>query len=548
MAGLTSLARDASALLDPEAEKRPNGGISLGRPQTAELEEVSLYHRVGRLLLASAAHAGRYKTATAAAEVFRMVMEKAPDDPSLHNGLGAALMECARLESEAVALASLREAMQAFQAASALVSQQVAPPAARLRYQTNLATVLWMLGERTNNADDARKSVEILREVSSELTDSSPHWTHVQDNLGNALMTLGQADDAIDAYETALVSQRVSLDRGRSLSNLGTAYASQGRFVEACRSYRQALICQPPDQAPLAWARTQHNLGSALLQEAVERKRPRLVGKQLRQAIEAFEAAREPRRCLGSLFDWGITTANLASAHIGIGVHDYTQAVRPDRRAGADHVRRGIALYKEALPELAAADQNKTFENIAVALQILEKISDGGREADELRDHRVALVSLAAQYGQRALFDTVPIEPFEPDLVGKAPKVRWSAAAATLSVGLAWPTETYAQAHKMRRENIVEFLTRVWLPFIKAGAVDLRLLRETDPSAAKGLDNFTQKIDPATGQRRRLPPHLQIPTKKELNDRLAESLPSPGDRPARLDWALRARARRMKSK
>jgi tetratricopeptide (TPR) repeat protein len=451
----------------------------------------------------------------AAAEVFRTALDKAAADPSLHNGLGAALVECARLESDAEALASLRQAMQAFQAAAALASRQAAPPAARLRYRTNLATVLWMLAERTNDADDAGKAVDILRQVSSELTESSPHWPHVQDNLGNALMTLGQADEAIPAYQAALASRLVALDRGRSLGNLGTAYASLGRTAEACRIYRQALMLQPKDQAPLAWARTQHNLGSALLQDAIARKKTQSVGKPLRQAIEAFEAARELRRRLGSRFDWGITTANLASAHISIGVHVSARTARPDRRAGADHVRRGIALYNEALPELGAADRNKTVENLAVAVDILDRISDGG-------------------------------EP--PKAGGVGGRAGAGGAAATPPAGLAWPTETYAQARKMRRETIVAFLTRVWLPFIEAGVVDLRLLRQRDPSAAKGIDNFRRTIDPATGQRRRLPPHLRIPTKKELNDRLAESLPSPGDRPARLDWALRARKRRAMGK
>jgi hypothetical protein len=64
----------------------------------------------------------------------------------------------------------------------------------------------------------------------------------------------------------------------------------------------------------------------------------------------------------------------------------------------------------------------------------------------------------------------------------------------------------YAQAHKARGENIVQFLSRVWLKLIQAGIVDLRIPRAKDPSAA--------------------------------------SIHDPGDRPARLDWALRSRAHR----
>ena len=118
----------------------------------------------------------------------------------------------------------------------------------------------------------------------------------------------------------------------------------------------------------------------------------------------------------------------------------------------------------------------------------------------------------------------------------------------SLPAGLQWPGEVYAQASKERGENIVQFLTRVWQPLIQAGAVDLRTLRARDPSAAKAVDNYQQRRDPATGLRCRLPPELHIPTKREVNDRLAAGIAHAGDRPARLDWALRSRARRDRLK
>jgi hypothetical protein len=83
---------------------------------------------------------------------------------------------------------------------------------------------------------------------------------------------------------------------------------------------------------------------------------------------------------------------------------------------------------------------------------------------------------------------------------------------------------------------------------IRTGRVDLRTLRTQDPSAAKAVDNFQQRRDPVTGLRSRLPPELDIPTKREVNDRLAAGIARPGDRPARLDWALRSRARRARLK
>ena len=163
-------------------------------------------------------------------------------------------------------------------------------------------------------------------------------------------------------------------------------------------------------------------------------------------------------------------------------------------------IRRAVQLYGEASPDLTASDRDKTERNAALAREILGRVSKG------------------------------------------------AAKLPPLPVGMAWPNETYAEAHRRRREGIVQFLERVWQPLVLTGLVDLRTLRARDPSAAKGaFDNFKRRIDPTTGQPGRLPPHLDIPTKKQLNDRAAQAIAAPGDRPARLDWALRARRRRVKN-
>ena len=115
----------------------------------------------------------------------------------------------------------------------------------RLRYEINVATVAWMLGERTQDTECLNQAVDILRSASIGVTESSPHWSHVQDNLGNALMALGRTEEAIGAYQAALGGRQVDTERGRSLNNLGTAYAEQGRYDDACRTYRDALLLQP---------------------------------------------------------------------------------------------------------------------------------------------------------------------------------------------------------------------------------------------------------------------------------------------------------------
>ena len=90
-----------------------------------------------------------------------------------------------------------------------------------------------------------------------------------------------------------------------------------------------------------------------------------------------------------------------------------------------------------------------------------------------------------------------------------------------LPPGLTWPTETYSASPEARKGGggIVAYLERVWLPLIEAGvSVDLRTLRTKDPTAAKGVDNYT-KLGATTGERRKLPAHLDIPTIQTINDR-----------------------------
>jgi tetratricopeptide (TPR) repeat protein len=550
---MTNTARDAPALLDPEPQ--PQGGNDTGRHRRSQvaLDDLRSYHRVGRMLLDAAVRTGRKQAAAAAVEVFRSALDCCPHDASfrdgasLHNGLGAALLERARLESGIEAVTTLQEAMQAVQAALAEAARQAAPRIVRLRYEINVATVAWMLGERMQGTECLNQAVHILRSASTELSESSPHWSHMQDNLGNALMALGCTEDAIGAYQAALGGRQVDTERGRSLNNLGTAYAEQGRYDDACRAYRDALLLQPRDQVPMAWARTQHNFGSALLQQALASDRSPLVGKQLGQAIEAFEAARDLRRRATAPLDWGVTTANLAGAYLGLGVHFCAREPRPDRRTGLSHIRHAIELYEESLPELPPADVAGTIRNIAIAVQVLGKAPDSERGGADIHHYQAVLSSLAAQYGLTELVGSIGQNAPERPAAGRSRRARTAMAPAP-PADLQWPTESYAQAHKARGENIVGFLSRVWLKLIRAGVVDLRTLRAKDPSAAKAIDNFTRKTDPVTGMRRRLPPQLHIPTKKELNDKLAASVHDPGDRPARLDWALRSRARRAGSR
>lgn len=505
-----------------------------------ESNAVGAYHLVGGRLLRSATSAGVGQIRSAAAvEVFRRAVEDFPDDPSLHNALGASLLAAARFASEVHSRAQLIEAVNEFQAARSGAKRQSAPHVVHFRYSVNLATARWMLGERTQDVRAISKAVAALQSMASELPTASPYQAHVLNNLGNALMAQGRVTDALTAYSAALDGRPAAQERARILNNLGTAYAALGKPTLARKCHRQSLELQPRDQFPLGWGLAQHNLGTVYLTSALAGRQRTRAARQLTAAIEAFERALEVRVRQYTPQDWAATNVNLADALLALGAE---RSPRQGHGAGIELIRSAIGRYKDALPELTAADVDKTLQNLRIAWQVLERVLGVHEAHGEIHRDQRDVLTFALHSGRAEM---------TPAFAALAEEAEWPQAGTpghdgleTLPPGLEWPTETYGHAHKVRKENVVQFLMRVWLPLVKVGVVDLRTLRARDPSAAKAIDNFRQGVDPATGLRRQLPRELDIPTKKQLNDRLAERLSRPGDRPARLDWALRARKRR----
>ena len=106
-------------------------------------------------------------------------------------------------------------------------------------------------------------------------------WATTQNNLGNALRTLGEREsgtarleEAVAAYRDALeerTRERVPLDWATTQNNLGIALRTLGeresgtaRLEEAVAAYRDALQERTRERVPLDWAMTQNNLGTAL--------------------------------------------------------------------------------------------------------------------------------------------------------------------------------------------------------------------------------------------------------------------------------------------
>ena len=92
-----------------------------------------------------------------------------------------------------------------------------------------------MIGMQTGTADRFKTAITAYREALNEWTrDKVPlDWAMTQNNLGNALLTLGE--------------------RGEDKA-----------LKDAITAYREALKEWTRDKVPLQWAGTQNNLGTAL--------------------------------------------------------------------------------------------------------------------------------------------------------------------------------------------------------------------------------------------------------------------------------------------
>jgi tetratricopeptide (TPR) repeat protein len=102
-----------------------------------------------------------------------------------------------------------------------------------------------------------------------------------QNNLGDALRTLGEREsgtvrleEAVAACRAALQEQtqnRLPLDWAATQNNLGAALQTLGeresgtvRLEEVVAAYRGALQERTRERVPLKWAATQNNLGNGL--------------------------------------------------------------------------------------------------------------------------------------------------------------------------------------------------------------------------------------------------------------------------------------------
>jgi tetratricopeptide (TPR) repeat protein len=214
------------------------------------------------------------------------------------------------------------------------------------------AEALYRWGEMRGNPEHLRQAV---RRYDAALAlapraERSGDWAETQNDLGNALVVLGERGDdaalcrAVQAYEGALEERtrdREPLAWAITQNNLGGALRVLGErgddaaLRRAIQAFEAAMEECTRDRAPLAWAMAQHNLGSAL----------QTLGKRgddttLHRAVQAFEAALEERTRDRAPLDWATTQNNLGNALVALG-----------ERGDDAALRRAVQAYEAALEE-----------------------------------------------------------------------------------------------------------------------------------------------------------------------------------------------------
>ncbi len=247
-----------------------------------------------------------------------------------------------------------RQAAEHFSEAASLVSTVDSED--HFSYLMKQASVLNDQGREFGDSPALLEAVKVYRHIVKEYTrERVPlDWAMTQNNLGNALSTLGERESgtpslevAVDAYRAALeeyTRERVPLDWAMTQNNLGTALITLGEresgtasLEAAIDAFRAALEERTRERVPLDWATTQNNLGTALITLG-ERESGTA---SLEAAVDAYRAALEEGTRERVPLDWAMTQNNLGTALWTLG----------ERESGTARLEAAVDAYRAALEE-----------------------------------------------------------------------------------------------------------------------------------------------------------------------------------------------------
>jgi tetratricopeptide (TPR) repeat protein len=209
--------------------------------------------------------------------------------------------------------------------------------------------------EREPSTAQLEVAVEAFRSALQERTRDRVQldWARTQNNLGSALLRLGELEGgtaslkvAVEAYQAALQEyprDRVPVEWAAAQNHLGNAVLLLGereggtaRLKEAVAGYRAALEERTRDRGPFEWSATNSNLGIALTALG-----ERGNEKALKAAVAAFRAALEVLTPDSQPLEWAITQSRLAAMLARLG----------ERESGTARLEEAVAAYSAVFEE-----------------------------------------------------------------------------------------------------------------------------------------------------------------------------------------------------
>ena len=147
--------------------------------------------------------------------------------------------------------------------------------------------------DQKDKADEQFMAAFQLNPAAVPLLDSqdADEWL----KLGNAHASLGQLDEALAAYQTAL---KIRPDKPAALTNIGVVYYQQGKFDDAVQQLQKALEIDPQD------AETHYMLGATYVQQ-----------QKLDEAEKSFNTAIELKPDLAAAYT-GLGNVQLARKNV----------------------------------------------------------------------------------------------------------------------------------------------------------------------------------------------------------------------------------------
>jgi len=190
----------------------------------------------------------------------------------------------------------------------------------------------------------------------SDCVAKSPHKARPHTNLGYALMSQGNIQEAIRHYTEAL---QIAPSYVIAHNNLGDALARQGKVEEAVGHYTEALRLNPH------YAEAHNNLGNALMDEGK-------VEEAVRHYTEALRL--NPN---AALFHNNLGSALARQGKVEEAVRSYTEALRLNPNAAQVYNNLGNLLTRQGKVEEAVRSYTEALRlnpNYALARKNLEHV------------------------------------------------------------------------------------------------------------------------------------------------------------------------------